>query len=308
MQINIEDIWSSAVQQRHSQYVQSVLDGSLPAKDWILNQLLNTHATSLAISCPATLRIIIQDVERWKLAASPADFGKFHSNCKRLFDYGSFAAKDSKQWNAYALCRESSYRLCPYCQLSLAVTIYRDRKEKALRPTLDHFYPKHLYPYLALSLFNLVPSCYACNSSLKGTSDFFRHEHLHPFEDPETIKYELDFDSYIEHRRSPQTGAPPSVKIATIAKGHPHLKKAQRSIKTFAIGERLELSAGELHRFVETLLAYGAGRLEEANQRIFSKSPLPLSEDSALGFSRNGYKNEWLGAIKRDLYDICWSR
>lgn len=35
--------------------------------------------------------------------------------------------------------------------------------------TLDHFMNKGTYPYLALSLYNLVPSCYVCNSKVKGT-------------------------------------------------------------------------------------------------------------------------------------------
>lgn len=33
--------------------------------------------------------------------------------------------------------------------------------------TLDHFFDKATYPYLALSLKNLVPSCHACNSKIK---------------------------------------------------------------------------------------------------------------------------------------------
>lgn len=308
MQINVDDIWGSEVQDRHFQYVQSILAGSFPAKDPILDKLLNTYSDSLAISSPTKLRTIIREVKVWVKAASPADRLQFKTNCSRLFDYERFATKNAKHWNAYALCRESSYRLCPYCQLSLAVTVYRDPKSKALRPTLDHFYPKHLYPYLALSLFNLVPSCYTCNSSLKGGSDFFKHGHLHPLEDPETIEYELNFDAYLEHRRSTKTSTPPKIEIATIASNHPRSKSAQRSIATFLIRERLELSEVELQRFVETLIAYSGGRLDEANQKIFLKSPLPLSVESALGFSRKDYKNEWLGAVKRDLYDLCWNR
>lgn len=33
--------------------------------------------------------------------------------------------------------------------------------------TLDHILPQNIYPYLSLSLFNLTPSCYSCNSKLK---------------------------------------------------------------------------------------------------------------------------------------------
>ena len=35
--------------------------------------------------------------------------------------------------------------------------------------TLDHVFDKGKYPYFALSLFNLVPCCYICNSKLKGS-------------------------------------------------------------------------------------------------------------------------------------------
>ncbi len=37
--------------------------------------------------------------------------------------------------------------------------------------TLDHFIGKARIPLLALSLYNFVPSCYACNSKFKGSED-----------------------------------------------------------------------------------------------------------------------------------------
>lgn len=39
--------------------------------------------------------------------------------------------------------------------------------------TLDHLLPQSEYPYLSLSLFNLVPSCYSCNSKLKGKKNIY---------------------------------------------------------------------------------------------------------------------------------------
>lgn len=38
--------------------------------------------------------------------------------------------------------------------------------------TLDHVLPKSKYPYLSLSLYNLIPSCYSCNSKFKKDIDF----------------------------------------------------------------------------------------------------------------------------------------
>lgn len=54
-------------------------------------------------------------------------------------------------------------RVCPYCNRSYISLIYITRSSKTLRGQLDHFYPKEKYPYLAMSVFNLVPSCSFCN-------------------------------------------------------------------------------------------------------------------------------------------------
>lgn len=39
--------------------------------------------------------------------------------------------------------------------------------------TLDHVLPQSFYPYLSLSLFNLTPSCYSCNSKLKRDAKIY---------------------------------------------------------------------------------------------------------------------------------------
>ena len=49
--------------------------------------------------------------------------------------------------------------VCPYCNRSYLNTL---RNYKTFQ--IDHFYPKTKYPVLAVSIYNLVPCCYACNS------------------------------------------------------------------------------------------------------------------------------------------------
>ncbi|WEA00601.1 hypothetical protein [Mucilaginibacter sp. SJ] len=46
---------------------------------------------------------------------------------------------------------------------------------------LDHFFPKSRYPFLAISLYNLVPSCHNCNSNFKHTKEFALETHVHPY-------------------------------------------------------------------------------------------------------------------------------
>lgn len=48
---------------------------------------------------------------------------------------------------------------CPYCNRTYIYTIPHEK----IRPDYDHYFPKSRYPYLCVSMFNLVPSCKQCN-------------------------------------------------------------------------------------------------------------------------------------------------
>lgn len=63
---------------------------------------------------------------------------------------------------------------CPYCNRNY---IYTSSKNKKVKPEIDHFYPKHLYPILGISYFNLIPSCETCNGQAckHKTDPFFEH-------------------------------------------------------------------------------------------------------------------------------------
>ena len=78
--------------------------------------------------------------------------------------------------------------VCPYCNRQYIFTL---SKGKA-RPQLDHYYPKSKYPYLALSLYNLIPSCSTCNMA-KSSLDTMETPILYPYEEEmgDDIKFEI---------------------------------------------------------------------------------------------------------------------
>lgn len=57
-------------------------------------------------------------------------------------------------------------RTCPYCNRAFIGT---EEKEN-LGVQLDHFYSKSIYPFFAVSLYNLIPCCSYCNR-IKGNRD-----------------------------------------------------------------------------------------------------------------------------------------
>lgn len=65
---------------------------------------------------------------------------------------------------AYEFLKRLQIRTCPYCNRNYTFTIEKQgSKGFATRADLDHFYDKSDYPLLALSFYNLVPSCHICN-------------------------------------------------------------------------------------------------------------------------------------------------
>lgn len=86
---------------------------------------------------------------------------------------------DPERWGAYQLAKELHITVCPYCNRQTIYTI-QSRTGKT-RPEFDHFFNKADYPYLALSFYNLIPSCHICNSNLKGSKKFKLTLNIHPY-------------------------------------------------------------------------------------------------------------------------------
>ena len=90
--------------------------------------------------------------------------------------------KEEKEYHAYKLVENLGIKTCPYCNRSYISFVKND--DKKTRPQLDHFYPKAIYPFLACSFYNLIPSCSACNH-MKSDDDSYKDEKagnlVHPY-------------------------------------------------------------------------------------------------------------------------------
>jgi hypothetical protein len=215
----------------------------------------------------------------------------FMAEVEGLFNYKRFTAK-GKKWNAYALCRKSKARICPYCNHAYAFTVQGDNGD--FRPTLDHFYLKDEYPHLALTLYNLVPSCSSCNSSLKGTLDFFERPHLHPLFDCENIYFylsaggdPLDLEEAIRTSRN---------NVQVKAQALDACSKSDRSLSTFVINERYDMLSVEAIDFYLAKKHYD----EAVINTQFSFS---FNEATSLRFNRGDYGSYFLGRMYADIYD-----
>ena len=96
--------------------------------------------------------------------------------------YKNFTMKKD-EYDAYELAKKLNVNVCPYCNINSTYTVIKEKNKKITRPEFDHFYDKATYPILALSFYNLIPSCHICNSTLKGSEPFSIKTQLNPYAD-----------------------------------------------------------------------------------------------------------------------------
>src|SRR5690606_28834361 len=80
----------------------------------------------------------------------------------------------------YWLANLLDQHTCTYCNREY-IFIYK-KKGKGMVPQFDHWFAKKDYPLLALSFYNLIPSCATCNT-IKSSTPFNLRDHLHPYID-----------------------------------------------------------------------------------------------------------------------------
>ena len=97
----------------------------------------------------------------------------------KLFSYDKFP-NHTGECNRHKLLSLMEIEVCPYCQRNY-ISNFEENDDKRTTADLDHFYPKSLYPFLALSLYNFIPSCQICNSRFKGTKDTYNS--VYPYEE-----------------------------------------------------------------------------------------------------------------------------
>lgn len=127
---------------------------------------------------------------------------KFCKNEKirKIFDYDNWLSND--KYNAYDLAKKLDIPTCPYCNRMYTKTVMGKAGEKIIRPEFDHWFPKSEYPLLALSFYNLIPSCHICNSNVKGKTEFKLDTHFHPYNPSSNLKATFSYNhkSYDDYK------------------------------------------------------------------------------------------------------------
>ncbi len=142
---------------------------------------------------------------------------------------------------------------CLYCNRNYAFNFTKRNKLNATAQ-LDHFFDKKDYPFLAVCLYNLVPSCSTCNQR-KSTKQV---DILHPFEDSfdEKAKFRLQIEDSNFYYKSE------SVKIELISKD----QKAKNSIEVFNLNNLYNHHKDIVLELIQKDVIYSDSYLDELLQ------------------------------------------
>lgn len=89
---------------------------------------------------------------RWEMT----DFGK---KILDAFDYDNYRKKNILK----ELAEKLNVKTCPYCNMHYTLFAEGNNKKRLAKFQFDHFFDKSDYPFLSMSLYNLIPSCAVCN-------------------------------------------------------------------------------------------------------------------------------------------------
>lgn len=102
------------------------------------------------------------------------DMPQWVSSIKSMFNYEILRSGLLNE-----MIEDLNLKYCPMCNISAIDKITHDNITHI--PAFDHFLSKSRYPFLSLSLYNLIPCCHTCNSVFKLNKETFSPPHSNPY-------------------------------------------------------------------------------------------------------------------------------
>lgn len=167
--------------------------------------------------------------------------------------------------------------------------------------TLDHLLPQSKYPYFSLCLYNLVPSCYSCNSKFKKVIEFDIDSNLtyiSPTSEDHDFNGCFSFKIFYS-KRFMDLKNEQDFELRKDIKGQE--KHVQKYLKMFKIMGRYAAHKQQILELIEKMKNYPESKIQE----LFRQTGLPKSEIRKMIFGKDLYEAEFDGQafvkFRRDI-------
>ena len=224
------ELLANAHYKSHSSILDRRIKNTSP-RVW-LKKFLQNNIEEIITAKPDKLHSINIQFNK-ELKASKQDQTSVYNILNKIFNYDVFIKDKTK---TYDFAKNIGVDCCPYCNRNYTITVIGENKTRIIRPDFDHFFPQSKYPLLALSFFNLIPSCPLCNRSVKRDKTLVYQKFIHPYEEgfDDTLKFNYEI-SDIESG----LGLDSNITITPLINNHHSLKaeRCKESYKVFKLGD-----------------------------------------------------------------------
>ena len=172
---------------------------------------------------------------------------EYANNCYKRFSNTDMMRSWAKDINVIS---------CPYCNLNYVNSSF----DNSTRSEFDHYYPKSLFPYLCISLYNLVPCCHDCNQK-KGDLDTYSNLFLYPFSEEFGEKIIFDIDvikgSSITNNGNPEVFHRIGINIKDIS-NRPLPKSVDNEVSILKIKEKYLAKSFDISTMYNRVIKYNS--------------------------------------------------
>lgn len=206
----------------------------------------------------------------------------------------------NRNWSK-TLLDKLNINVCPYCNRQYTFTI----KEKGIRPQFDHYFPKSKYPYLSVSLYNLIPCCSICNSK-KSDIDTYKQEFIYPYDEEysdnavfKTKLVDYDFLSWI--------GESDNFEIMIDYKNNNDLKsKIENTARHLALEELYSKHTDYVKDIIKKTIIYNDSRINElldSFPELFSSKEELINSIFMNYMDKDNWDKRPLSKLTYDIYN-----
>lgn len=175
---------------RYRTYIQKIIDEY---------ESLNCLKPSEVTHTKQEFDRILPEADLCKTFTIGGEPAKFYELIISSLRYGELRKSDYIRNSGYL---RLSIKTCVYCNAQLAVVVEKTTGRTQAKFQLDHIRPKSKYPFLAISFFNLCPSCGNCNAAKSDNPVKFDLYTDNPNDDLNPFLFYVTKASIVEYLKS----------------------------------------------------------------------------------------------------------
>lgn len=191
-------------------------------------------------------------------------FKEYH-NLYRKLQTSTVRMSDGKKLKmAAGLMKSQNITVCPYCNRDYI----NSRSETKTGAQLDHFFPRSIFPFFSISLYNLIPSCSNCNHM--KTDGIIKFSPFSKDNSSSQKVFKLDFDIKNDNLQLGQ-----AFKILrksdleeSVHFDHHLASNLESNFDMMGINEAYSIHQNEVFRLCNLSEIYCNSQLEEINQVV----------------------------------------